>query len=69
MDEEVITEGGGGVRLLSLGVHHVGYEPYLNLSLMIFRRTVYEMAVCYWIAGGYTSGYGVAHTEGHGDTP
>ena len=27
-------------------VHHVGYEPYLNLSLMIFRKTVYGMAVC-----------------------
>ena len=23
----------------------------------------------YWVAGGYASGYGVAYTEGHGDTP
>ena len=48
MEEEVITSrrGGGGVRPRSLGVHHLGYEPYLNLSLVIFRRTVYEMAVC-----------------------
>ena len=38
--------GGSAVRPLSLRVHHVGYEPYLYLSLMIFRRTVYEMAVC-----------------------
>ena len=50
MEEEVITlPRGGGVRPLSLRVHHVGggqYEQYLNLSLMIFRRTVYGMAVC-----------------------
>ena len=47
MEEEVITPPrGGGVRPLSLRVHHVGYEQYLNLSLMIFRRTVYGMAVC-----------------------
>ena len=26
-------------------VYHVRYDPYLNLSLMVFRRTVYEMAV------------------------
>ena len=47
MEDEVITpprEGGGGVRPLILRVHHVGYEQYL--SLMIFRRTVYGMAVC-----------------------
>ena len=48
MEEEVITppRGGGAVRPLSLRVHHVWYEQYLNLSLMIFRRTVYGMAVC-----------------------
>ena len=47
MEEEVITPPrGGAVRPLSLRVHHVGYEPYLNLSMMIFRRTVYGMAVC-----------------------
>ena len=27
-------------------MHQVVYEPYVNLSLMIFRRTVYGMAVC-----------------------
>ena len=49
MEEEVITppRGGGGVRPLSLRVHHVGYEQYLILFLMIFRRTVYGMVV--WI--------------------
>ena len=41
------AEGGGGVRPLSLMVHHVGCEQYLNLSLMIFQRTVYGMAVCF----------------------
>ena len=46
MEEEVITPPRGAIRPLSLRVHHVGYEPYLNLSLMIFRRTVYGMAVC-----------------------
>ena len=49
MEEEVITDHtveGGAVRHLSLRVHHVGYEQYLNISLMIFRRTVYGMAVC-----------------------
>ena len=46
MKEEVITPPRGAVRPLSLRVHHVGYEQYLNLSLMIFRRTVYGMAVC-----------------------
>ena len=41
MEEEVITLlRGGVVWFLSLRVHHVGYEQYLNLSLMIFRRTV-----------------------------
>ena len=39
------AEGGGGARPLSRRVYHVRYEPYLNLSLMVFRRTVYEMAV------------------------
>ena len=74
MEEEVITpprgwgEGGGdvGVRPLSLRAHHVGYEPNLNISLMIFRRTVYEMAVCiknildrrwiYWVWYCYVGG-------------
>ena len=37
--------GGGGVRPLSLRVHHVRYELYLNLFRMVFRRTGYEMAV------------------------
>ena len=47
MEEEVFTlpRGGGGVRHLSLSVHHVRYEPYLNSSLVGFRRTVYGMAV------------------------
>ena len=46
MEEEVFTPPrGGGVRPLSLKVHHVRYEPYLNLSLMVFWRTVYGMAV------------------------
>ena len=48
MEEEVITPprgGGGGIRPLSLRVHHVRYEPYLNLSLMVFRKTGYTMAV------------------------
>ena len=40
------TAEGGGVRPLSLRVHHVGYEQYLYLSLTICRRTVYGMAVC-----------------------
>ena len=40
MEEEVITPPRGGRP------YHVGYEQYLNLSLMIFRRTVYLMAVC-----------------------
>ena len=40
------TEGGGGVRPLSLRVHHMGCEQYLNIFLMIFQRTVYGMAVC-----------------------
>ena len=44
MEEEVFTppRGGGGVRPLSLRVYHV---RYLNLPLMVFQRTVYEMAV------------------------
>ena len=48
MEEEVFTpprEGGGGGPALSLRVHHVRYEPYLNSSQMVFRRTVYGMAV------------------------
>ena len=47
MEEEIFTppRGGGGARSLSLRVYHVKYEPYLNLSLMVSRRTVYEMAV------------------------
>ena len=47
MEEEVITppRGGGGVRPLSLRVHHVGYEQYLILFLMISRRTVYGMVI------------------------
>ena len=48
-EEEVFTPprggGGGGVWPLSLRVYHVRYEPYLNLFRMVFRRTVYEMAV------------------------
>ena len=42
--EDHTAEGGG--RPASGCMHHVGYEQYLNLSLMIFRRTVYGMAVC-----------------------
>ena len=38
--------GGGGVRSLSLRVHHVGYEQCLILFLLISRRTVYGMVVC-----------------------
>ena len=48
MEEEVITPPrGGGVRPLSLRVHHVGYEQYLILFIRISRRTVYGMVV--WI--------------------
>ena len=39
MEEEVFTPprgGGGGARPLSLRVHHVRYEPYLNRSLICF---------------------------------
>ena len=39
------TTEGGGVRPLSLRVHHVGYEQYLILFLMISRRTVYGMVI------------------------
>ena len=50
MEEEVITPhrgggGGGGVWPLSLRVHHVGYEQYLILFLMISRRTSYGMVI------------------------
>ena len=45
MEEEVFTPPRGAARPLSLRVYHVRYEPYLNLSLMVFRRTVYGMAV------------------------
>ena len=66
MEEEVITPPrGGGVRPLSLRVHHVGYEQYLNLSggqFMGWRSA----SKGYWVAGGDVSGYGVAYTEGHG---
>ena len=47
MEEEVITPPRGAVRPLSLRVHHLGYEQYLNLSRFVFRRTVYGMVV--WI--------------------
>ena len=47
MEEEVITPPRGGRPALSLRVHHVGYEQYLILFLMICRRTVYGMVV--WI--------------------
>ena len=40
MEEEGFTPPRGAVRPLSLRVHHVRY-----LSLMVFRRTVYGMAV------------------------
>ena len=45
MEEEVITPPRGAVRPLSLRVHHVGYELYLILFIMIFWRTVYGMVV------------------------
>ena len=45
MEEEIFTPPRGAARSLSLRVYHVKYEPYLNLSLMVFRRTVYEMTV------------------------
>ena len=45
MEEEIFTPPKGAARPLSLRVYHVRYEPYLNLSLMVFRRTIYEMAV------------------------
>ena len=63
MEEEVITlpRGGGASGPLSLRVHHV---QYLNLSLMIFRRTVYGMVVA-WTAD--FDGRGGDHTaEGGG---
>ena len=47
MEEEVITPPRGAVWTLSLRVYHVGYEQYLNLSRLVFRRTVYGMVV--WI--------------------
>ena len=40
MEEEVFTPPRGAVRHLSLRVHHVRYELYLNSSLVGFRRTV-----------------------------
>ena len=40
-----IDATGNTVRHLSLRVHHMRYEPYLNSSLVGFRRTVYGMAV------------------------
>ena len=45
MEEEVFTPPRGAIRPLSFRVHHVRYEPYLNRSLMVFRRTDYRMAV------------------------
>ena len=39
------TAEGGPSGPLSLRVYHVRYKPYLNLFRMVFRRTVYEMAV------------------------
>ena len=44
MEEEVITpqRGGGGVRPLSLRVHHVGYEQYLIIFLDFPEDSLWE---------------------------
>ena len=39
-DSHVVTPPRGVVRPLSLRVHHVWYEHYPNLSLMIFRKDI-----------------------------
>ena len=45
MEEEIFTPPRGAARPLSLRVYHVRYKPYLDLSLMVFRKTDYEMVV------------------------
>ena len=68
-EEEVFTPPRGVVRSLSLRVYHVRYELYQNLFWMVFRKTGYEMASSHWVAGGYASGHGGTHAEGHGHAP